>query len=43
MPDTDKRAKRIAPITHYARKAFWHPVNELPKLAFDHTEILKRL
>jgi 8-oxo-dGTP diphosphatase len=33
--------KELRPITQYARKAFWHPVNELPKLAFDHTEIFK--
>ena len=33
--------KELRPITQYARKAFWHPVNELPKLAFDHSEIFK--
>lgn len=33
--------KELKPITHYARRAFWHPVNDLPKLAFDHTEIFK--
>jgi 8-oxo-dGTP diphosphatase len=33
--------KELRPITQFARKAFWHPVNELPKLAFDHTEIFK--
>jgi 8-oxo-dGTP diphosphatase len=31
--------KEVRPITQVARKAFWHPVNELPKLAFDHSEI----
>jgi 8-oxo-dGTP diphosphatase len=31
--------KELRPVTQYARKAFWHPVNELPKLAFDHSEI----
>ena len=31
--------KELRPITQFARKAFWHPVNELPKLAFDHSEI----
>ncbi|SDS43363.1 8-oxo-dGTP diphosphatase [Mucilaginibacter mallensis] len=34
--------KDLMPITQYARKAFWHPVNDLPTLAFDHTEIFKR-
>lgn len=34
--------KEVAPLTDYARRAFWHPVNELPKLAFDHTEIFQR-
>jgi 8-oxo-dGTP diphosphatase len=33
--------KEVRPITQVARKAFWHPVNELPKLAFDHSEIFK--
>jgi 8-oxo-dGTP diphosphatase len=34
--------KDVAPVTQFARKAFWHPVNDLPTLAFDHTEIFKR-
>ena len=34
--------KELMPVTQYARKAFWHPVNDLPTLAFDHTEIFKR-
>jgi 8-oxo-dGTP diphosphatase len=33
--------KELKPITQIAKKAFWHPVNDLPKLAFDHTEIFK--
>jgi len=33
--------KDLRPITQYAKKAFWHPVNELPKLAFDHSDIFK--
>jgi 8-oxo-dGTP diphosphatase len=32
----------LMPITQYARKAFWHPVKDLPTLAFDHTEIFKK-
>ncbi|MDB5030392.1 NUDIX domain-containing protein [Mucilaginibacter sp.] len=31
--------KELRPISHYAKKAIWHSVNNLPKLAFDHTEI----
>jgi 8-oxo-dGTP diphosphatase len=34
--------KELRPVTQSARKAFWHPVNELGKLAFDHTEIFNR-
>ncbi|MEO6149869.1 MAG: NUDIX domain-containing protein [Mucilaginibacter sp.] len=33
--------KELTPVTHYAKKAFWHPVKELPKLAFDHTIIFE--
>lgn len=33
--------KELRPVTQFARKAFWHPVNELPKLAFDHSEIFE--
>jgi 8-oxo-dGTP diphosphatase len=31
--------KELRPVSQYARKAIWHSVNNLPKLAFDHTEI----
>ncbi len=34
--------KELKPVTQFARKAFWHPVSELPKLAFDHSEIFNR-
>ncbi len=34
--------KELKPVTQFARKAFWHPVSELPKLAFDHSEIFTR-
>jgi 8-oxo-dGTP diphosphatase len=34
--------KELKPVNTYARKAFWHPVNELPKLAYDHTKIFER-
>ncbi len=34
--------KELRPVTDFARKAFWHPINELPKLAFDHSEIFNR-
>jgi len=33
--------KELRPISPYAKKAFWHPVNDLPKLAFDHTKIFE--
>ncbi|RYY33765.1 MAG: NUDIX domain-containing protein [Sphingobacteriaceae bacterium] len=31
--------KELTPLKDYAKKAFWHPVKGLPKLAFDHSEI----
>jgi 8-oxo-dGTP diphosphatase len=33
--------KEVTPVTQYAKNAFWHPVNDLPKLAFDHSEIFE--
>lgn len=35
-------AKELKPVSTYAKKAFWHPVGDLPKLAFDHTEIFEK-
>lgn len=29
----------LHPVTNYAKDAFWWPAHDLPKLAFDHTEI----
>ncbi|MXV52801.1 NUDIX domain-containing protein [Pedobacter sp. HMF7647] len=34
--------KDLKPVTNYARKAFWAPVNELPELAYDHSQIFKK-
>ena len=33
--------KEVKPVTAYAKKASWIAVSELPKLAFDHTEIFE--
>lgn len=33
--------KAPEPISSTAKKALWHPVSQLPKLAFDHTEIFR--
>lgn len=33
--------KEVKPITQYAKKTSWHPVNALPKLGFDHSEIFE--
>ena len=32
-------SKDLKPVTNYARKAVWIPVNDLPNLAFDHGKI----
>jgi 8-oxo-dGTP diphosphatase len=34
--------KELRPTAHLARKAIWHPVSDLPKLAFDHTQIFNK-
>lgn len=34
--------KELQPITNFAKKAFWHPVSEIPKLAFDHSAIFEK-
>ncbi|RKR85202.1 8-oxo-dGTP diphosphatase [Mucilaginibacter gracilis] len=33
--------KEVKPVTKYAKKAAWRSVNELPKLAYDHSEIFE--
>ncbi len=33
--------KEVKPVTQYAKKAFWHSVSDLPKLAFDHSLIFE--
>lgn len=35
-------AKELKPVSSIAKKAFWHSVYDLPKLAFDHTEIFNK-
>lgn len=32
----------LHPNTPYVKSASWHPVNEIPKLAFDHQEIFEK-
>lgn len=32
----------LHPITSFAKKAFWCPVDNLPQLAFDHKEIVQK-
>ncbi|MBW4890574.1 NUDIX hydrolase [Mucilaginibacter sp. HMF5004] len=33
--------KEVKPVTQYAKKAFWHPINDLPRLGFDHSDIFE--
>jgi len=34
--------KEPKPVSTYAKKAFWHSVNQMPKLAFDHDKIFAK-
>ncbi len=34
--------KELKSVTSFAKKAFWHPVSDLPKLAFDHSKIFEK-
>jgi len=34
-----RRTDDIRPVTGFAKKAFWWPAHDLPRLAFDHSEI----
>ncbi|MEO8796137.1 MAG: NUDIX domain-containing protein [Daejeonella sp.] len=34
--------KELKPVTTYAKNAVWYPINDLPKLAFDHSKIFER-
>lgn len=36
------RQKELKPVTGYAKRACWVPIKELPKLAFDHSEMFKK-
>ena len=31
----------VKPVTNFARSAFWHPVNKLDKLPYDHAKIFE--
>ena len=32
----------LNPNSNYVRQAVWHPINQLPELAFDHINIIKK-
>lgn len=34
--------QELQPVSSYAKKAFWYPVTDLPKLAFDHSKIFEK-
>lgn len=34
--------QELKPVSSYAKKAFWYPVTNLPKLAFDHSNIFEK-
>lgn len=34
--------KALKPNSNYVRQAVWHPLNDLPELAFDHINIIKK-
>jgi len=38
----DDLKSHLEPVTDYARQAVWHPLNNLPELAFDHRHIIDK-
>ena len=32
----------VRPVSNFAKKAFWYPVADVPKLAFDHSQIFEK-